>query len=279
MLNLRNTTIALAVAIALLAWWHAPWYGYVVAVVAYTLPLAWGSYHIGSNFYIRVITRGPAGHTGGGASPEGAVGRGASTGGAGGRGGAGAIALTFDDGPMEQYTPQILDILKEKAAPATFFCIGKNIPGREGLLKRIHDEGHLIGNHSYSHHFWFDLFSTRHMRTDLRQMDTAVKAAVGVTPRLFRPPYGVTNPNLAKAIRREGYTPVGWNVRSLDTVIDDPVKLRKRIEKALTPGAIVLLHDTMETTLVMLPQLIDEARAAGYTITGLDKMCNIAPYA
>lgn len=256
MLNLRNTTFALAVAIALLAWWQAPWYGYVLAVIAYTLPLAWGSYHIGSNFYIRVITRGPKGHTGR----------------------AGAIALTFDDGPMQQYTPQILDILKEKAAPATFFCIGKNIPGREDLLKRIHEEGHLIGNHSYSHHFWFDLFSTRHMQADLRQMGAAVQQVAGVTPRLFRPPYGVTNPNLAKAIRREGYTPVGWNVRSLDTVIGDPVKLRKRIEKALTPGAIVLLHDTMETTLAMLPQLIDDARAAGYTITGLDKMCNIAPY-
>jgi peptidoglycan/xylan/chitin deacetylase (PgdA/CDA1 family) len=256
MLNLRNTTIALAGVIALLAWWHAPWYGYVLAVAGYTLPLAWGSYHIGSNFYIDVITKGPGGATG-----------------------ARAIALTFDDGPANQYTPEILDILKEKDAPAAFFCIGKNIPGRENLLRRIHDEGHLVGNHSYSHHFWFDLFSTRHMRADLRQMDAAVRAVTGLTPRLFRPPYGVTNPNLAKAIRKEGYTPIGWNVRSLDTVINDPVKLRKRIEKALRPGSIVLLHDTIDATLVMLPQLIDGARAAGYAITRLDKMCNIAPYA
>ena len=253
MLNLRNTNIALVAALALLIWMHAPWYGYVLAGVIYTLPLAWGSYHIGTSFYIRAITRAHTGRK--------------------------EVALTFDDGPMEQYTPEILDILREKGVEAAFFCIGKNIPGREALLRRTFGEGHLIGNHSYSHHFWFDLFSTRHMRADLREMDAAVRAVTGVTPRLFRPPYGVTNPNLARAIRKEGYTTVGWNVRSLDTVIDDPARLKAKIEKALKPGAIVLLHDTSASTLKMLPQLIDEARAKGYALVRLDKMCNIPPYA
>ncbi|TDX02277.1 polysaccharide deacetylase family protein [Dinghuibacter silviterrae] len=253
MLTLKTTRIVFLAVLAALIYERAPWYGYVVWGVLFTLPLFWGSYHIGSNFYIKVICRGPKEKK--------------------------EVVLTFDDGPMEQYTPEILEVLAEKGVTATFFLIGKNIPGREDLVRKIYDGGHLIGNHSDSHHVLFDLFSTRKMRADLRAMNAKVREILGVTPRLFRPPYGVTNPNLARAIRKEGVTPIGWNVRSLDTVINDPKALDQRVSKKLKPGSILLFHDTSRSTLTMLPGLIDQIKSKGYTFTSLDKMCNLTPYA
>lgn len=253
MINLRNTNIVFLLIAAGLLYMRAPWYGYVVALVPYTLLLFWGSYNVGSDFYIRVTCHGPSD--------------------------ARRIAITFDDGPADQYTPEVLDVLAQHGVAAAFFCIGKNISGREALLRRMQAEGHLVGNHSFSHHTWFDLFSTRRMSADLARMDEAVLSALGMKPRLFRPPYGVTNPNLARAIRRGGYTPIGWNVRSLDTVIDDPIKLLNRVTAGLTPGAIVLFHDTSVATLEMLPGFITAARAAGFDFIRLDNLCNLTPYA
>jgi peptidoglycan/xylan/chitin deacetylase (PgdA/CDA1 family) len=253
MLTLKTTRVIFFLALAVLIYLRAPWYAYVVWGVLFTLPLFWGSYHIRSNFYIKVLCQGPEDRK--------------------------EIALTFDDGPMEQFTPEILEVLREKGVKATFFLIGQNIPGREDLVRNIDEGGHLIGNHSYSHHLWFDLFSTRHMRADLREMNAAVRAILQKTPRLFRPPYGVTNPNLARAIKKEGFTPVGWNVRSLDTVINDAEALKRKVTRKIRPGSIFLFHDTSPSTLSILPGFIDQVRALGYSITGLDKMCNLTPYA
>ncbi len=189
------------------------------------------------------------------------------------------IALTFDDGPLPEYTPAVLDILDAARVPAAFFCIGKNAAANAPLLQRIHAAGHMIGNHSFSHHFWFDLFSAPKMLADMQAADQAVEAATGVRPRLFRPPYGVTNPNLARAIRRGHYLPVGWNIRSLDTMAKEEHALLQRILDRLQPGAILLLHDTCAITVKILPELIAQVRARGYQIERLDKLINTAPYA
>jgi len=141
--------------------------------------------------------------------------------------------------------PEILHLLQQHAVKATFFCIGKRIPGNESILQQIKEDGHIIGNHSYSHHFWFDMFSSKKMLQDLRLMDEEVERVAGVQPKLFRPPYGVTNPNLSKAITSGGYTPIGWSVRSMDTVIKDERKLLAKINKGLHPGAVFLFHDTI----------------------------------
>jgi peptidoglycan/xylan/chitin deacetylase (PgdA/CDA1 family) len=146
------------------------------------------------------------------------------------------------------------------------------------MLERIVSGGHIIGNHSYSHHFWFDLFSAKKMLADLRMMDLAVHEATGLTPRLFRPPYGVTNPNLAKAIVKGNYIPVGWNIRSMDTVIKDEVKLFNKLAAAIKPGAILLFHDTSKTTLAILHDLIKHIHGKGYEIVRVDKMLNVKAY-
>jgi peptidoglycan/xylan/chitin deacetylase (PgdA/CDA1 family) len=189
-----------------------------------------------------------------------------------------SIALTFDDGPAGAMTSRILDILKEHSVEAAFFCIGEKIPGQEELLKRIVREGHIIANHSYSHHRFFDLFSPRKMLADLQQMSNDCLEITGFSPRFFRPPYGVTNPNLKKAVLKGGFISIGWSIRSFDTVIKSEERLFNKILSALKPGSILLLHDTSETTVAILSRLLKTMREREWRIVRLDKMINLNPY-
>jgi len=257
MLNFKTTNIVFIVFLLLLAGigmrYTVPWYAYLLLLLVYSLVLFYGSYYVGSNFFMKVLCH---------ANTE-----------------AKQIAISFDDGPASSHTAEILQVLKMNQVPAVFFCIGKNIAGNEPLLTQIAIEGHIIGNHSYSHHFWFDLFSIKKMRTDLEMMNEAVKKTLGYTPRLFRPPYGVTTPNMKKVMQQTGLTAVGWNIRSLDTVIKDPQKLLDKINGLLSPGAIVLLHDTSASTAAMLPAFIAGARNKGYEFVRVDQLLNVVPYA
>jgi len=187
------------------------------------------------------------------------------------------IALSFDDGPVES-TRNILDILKENHAEAAFFLIDKNISGNEDLVKRMIQDGHVIGNHSFSHQPLFDLFSSGKMLNDMESMNHSVKNITGFSPRFFRPPYGVTNPNLKKAVMTGGFISIGWSIRSLDTIIKNQHRLLSKILSSLRPGAILLLHDTSETTVAILPELLKSIRQRGFEIVRLDKMVNLNPY-
>lgn len=188
------------------------------------------------------------------------------------------VALSFDDGPDGAKTARILDILKENNVEAAFFCIGKKMTDHVDLVKRISQEGHIIGNHGYSHHPLFDLFSTGKMLQDMRRMSSISKNIIGRSPRFFRPPYGVTNPNLKKAVLLGGFISIGWSIRSYDTVIRNEGHLLNKILKALKPGAILLLHDTSDATVQILPQLLQGIRDKGYNMRRLDKMINLNPY-
>lgn len=188
------------------------------------------------------------------------------------------IALSFDDGPTGTNTERILDILQKHGVETAFFCIGKNIPGREEQLKRILREGHVIGNHSYTHHRFFDLFSSRKMLEDMRQMELICKEITGLAPRFFRPPYGVTNPNLKRAVLLGGLISIGWSIRSYDTTIRNEERLYKKVIGSLKPGAIVLLHDSSDTTVQILPRLLKAIQGKGYRLVRLDKMINFNPY-
>lgn len=169
------------------------------------------------------------------------------------------IALTFDDGPDEVNTPKILDILDRHKIRATFFVIGKKAERHRELVKEIHRRGHTIGNHSYSHAFFFDLYGRKKMEQDLLRCEQVIFEITGEKPVLFRPPYGVTNPTVARVVKKLGYKVVGWSVRSMDTKIKDDKKLADRVIKGLQPGAIVLLHDTQEVTVEMIGRLGDWA--------------------
>ncbi len=187
------------------------------------------------------------------------------------------IALTFDDGPVAT-TPAVLDILARHEVPATFFCIGQRVRENPALVRQLGAAGHLIGNHSFTHHFFIDLFSTRRLSREISDTDAAIVAAIGRQPRLFRPPYGVTTPNFARAIRRTGHLCIGWNVRSMDTVVRDEQQLLSNMVRALAPGAVFLFHDSSAATVGMLDEFIRQARQRGFRIVPLDQLLGISPY-
>jgi peptidoglycan-N-acetylglucosamine deacetylase len=252
MLNFKNTSI-MFLLLALIGWvagWA--WYWLLLLFILYSVILFLGSYLVRSQFYMPVICRGKTTEK--------------------------KIAISFDDGPLAAYTPQILAILKEKNTSAAFFCIGHRIKNNAEILRQIHDQGHLIGNHSYSHHLWFDLFSANKMAGDLTAMNQITADLLQVLPRFFRPPYGVTNPNLAKAVKKSGLVAVGWSVRSMDTVVKNEARLLRKLLRSLQPGAIFLFHDTVKITLQVLPAFIDAAREKGYEIVRLDALINERPY-
>ena len=189
------------------------------------------------------------------------------------------VSITFDDGPDPVKTPVILDILKKNGIRATFFCIGKNIPGQEQLLQRIVDEGHLAGNHSFSHSKWFDLFPSRRMKSELLETDRIIKQVTGRSPLFFRPPFGVVNPMVSNALKNMHWHVIGWNIRSLDTVLSDDLKILQRIRKRLKPGAIILLHDFTHFTENHLEELLLLIREEGFEVAPLDKLLKLPAYA
>lgn len=188
------------------------------------------------------------------------------------------IALTFDDGPSTE-TLAILDVLKEFNYKATFFCIGKHVAGREDILQRIHSDGHTIGNHSFSHGFFFDLKTTGGFITELLKASESIRKVIGKTPLLFRPPYGVTTPALSRAIKKLNYTTIGWNIRSLDTAIKDKNQVLQRIKNRLKPGSIILLHDTISGNALLLKELLTFLKTENYSVVSLESLINKKAYA
>ncbi len=187
------------------------------------------------------------------------------------------IALTFDDGPTKE-TIDILDILKEQKVPGAFFLIGKNAAENISLVKRLHEEGHLLGNHSYNHGFNFDWQSSAKMAEELKQTNDTISREIGKKPLCFRPPYGVTNPNLARAVKKVKMSSIGWNVRSFDTTAKDPRQLMEKITSQLKGGDIVLLHDKVALTKEILTDLIAKCREKGFTFVRVDQLLGIPAY-
>ena len=128
------------------------------------------------------------------------------------------VYLTFDDGPHPPETERVLDVLRERGARATFFLIGSKVSGNEAVLRRMLEEGHALGLHTYSHAGTFPLLSFDKMLADVNEGKRAVESVAGKKISLFRPPFGVTNPTIAKVIRTLGLQTVGWDVRSFDTM-------------------------------------------------------------
>jgi hypothetical protein len=183
------------------------------------------------------------------------------------------VALTFDDGPTE-FTPQFLDLLKEHDIKATFFCIGKQIEKYPEIFQRIIAEGHTIGNHTLSHSSSTGFLSAAKMIEEIEKCDEVMKIAGNIKTHLYRPPFGVTNPNIAKAIKNTDKISIGWNVRSLDTIIDNEKKIYKRVTRGLKKGSIILLHDTSEKTCRVLANLLVFLKDKKYSTFTVDTVIN-----
>lgn len=167
-----------------------------------------------------------------------------------------SVAITFDDGPNKEFTPKVLDILKKYNAKATFFCIGKHVEKHPEILQRIIAEGHSIGNHSFNHSNNWGFLSSKEIKEEIEKTNQMMFNSVNFYPTLFRPPFGVTNPHIAKALEKSNLKVIGWSVRSLDTVIKNPKDILNRITQKVKQGDIILLHDTSLKSVTALEQLL-----------------------
>ncbi|MDU1890197.1 MAG: polysaccharide deacetylase family protein [Dysgonomonas sp.] len=184
------------------------------------------------------------------------------------------VALTFDDGPDPEQTHKILDILKKYDVKGCFFCIGNKVKDNPEIVRRIINEGHLIGNHSYTHTFSFPLYSVKRITEELQSTEKEIEKITGKRTLLFRPPFGVTNPTIAKVIKKLDYITIGWSIRSLDTKGNEE-KALKRIQDKIHPGAVILLHDTMPFSDSLLLKVLDFLKKNEYNIVTPDTLFDI----
>ncbi len=188
------------------------------------------------------------------------------------------IAITFDDGP-DLNTLKILDLLSKYNVRGTFFCIGKQIEKHPEILKKIIKNNHIIGNHTFSHDKLIDIYGTERFIKEIEAADTIIEKITGKKTMLFRPPYGITNPNIAKAVKKSGHFVIGWNKRSYDTTIPSERMILKRITKDLKSGDIILLHDTKKITVAVLEQLLLFLQSNNFTTVTIDELFSIPAYA
>jgi peptidoglycan-N-acetylglucosamine deacetylase len=183
------------------------------------------------------------------------------------------IALTFDDGPASVFSEQILDILHDRKVKATFFVCGKNVERYSNIVRRIRAEGHALGNHTYSHSFLY-FRSRRFMADEIDRTQEALQKVTGERPSIFRPPYGARWLGLVSVLRKRGLRLVNWSDTGYDWKCGTDEIVQQTL-KRLKPGAIILLHDGLETrsarpvdqsaTVRALPAIIDAASEAGLT--------------
>ncbi|WP_446050172.1 polysaccharide deacetylase family protein [Zobellia laminariae] len=189
------------------------------------------------------------------------------------------VSITFDDGPNHKFTPRVLDLLAKYNAKATFFCVGQQIEKHPEVLKRILSEGHSIGNHTYSHSKSFGFFPFDKILNELNRTENLVSALTEKKLKLYRPIFGVTNPQIAKAAEHKKVHSIGWNVRSLDTTFRSEKTILKRITRKVSKGDIILLHDTSEKTIVVLEQLLLFLREKNLSSVTVDRLLEIEAYA
>lgn len=188
------------------------------------------------------------------------------------------VALTFDDGVDPVRTPKVLGVLKKYNVKACFFVIGEKAEAHPEIIERIVAEGHIIGNHSYSHKSVFPFFPTQKMIADLQKTEDIVHKITGLRMKLFRPPFGVTNPFVMQAVQRLRYTPVGWSIRSLDTQNRPVEKIMQRIMRKTHPGGVILLHDDRPGSDQLTENLVRDLLQQGFSIRRIDKLLDIEAY-
>lgn len=195
------------------------------------------------------------------------------------------IALTFDDGPNEPYTSEIVDYLDSQDIKATFFQVGKAVKQEPKLTKRMYDTGHVIGNHSQSHSF-LTYFTQPSFRKELQESQAEFKRVLGKEPALFRPPWLFRTPLLLRSARNMGLFPVsGLFCNNLEVFHVSPEKIARTAILRARPGGILIFHDgyngkgairkeTVESVKLTVKALV----ADGYTFVTIDQLLGIKPY-
>jgi peptidoglycan-N-acetylglucosamine deacetylase len=252
MLRHKYIIILCLATLVLLFWLNLAWYYYVYLFLFWFIMTIWGSFDIRLSYFTKSYYQAKVNT-------------------------AKEIAITFDDGPHEM-TEKILDVLLKFNVKATFFCIGSQIEQHPEVFKRIISEGHIIGNHSYSHSKGIGFFSTSKMIEEITKTNAIITPILGKKTKLFRPPFGVTNPKIARAVKNTEMNVIGWNIRSLDTVIKDEEDVFQRVKRKLVPGGIILLHDTSEKSVIVLERLLLFLQSENYNVITVDKLLNLKAY-
>jgi len=154
-----------------------------------------------------------------------------------------SIALTFDDGPNDPYTFQMLEVLAKHGAQATFFMIGQYVDHRPGIARAVVQAGHAVGNHTYTHPNLI-LRSRWQLQDEINRCERALSDAIGDRrSKLFRPPFGGRRPATLRAVRRAGLTPTLWSVTGWDWNADPAEKIERKVQAQIRGGDVVLFHD------------------------------------
>jgi len=203
-----------------------------------------------------------------------------------GRSDSGGVALTFDDGPTPGTSERVLDELLKSNAHATFFVIGVNVEQHPDLLRRIHEQGHAIANHSWHHSHFCAMGLTKYWEREIRRTDDLIHSIIGHRPSTFRPPMGVKPWHITAAARRTGLTLVTWSRRAWDGLATTPQRILERFSR-VTAGEILLMHDGVEphaphrdrqATIAAIAPLIASLRDKGLKPMRLDELLQVPAY-
>ncbi len=181
------------------------------------------------------------------------------------------VALTFDDGPHYKYTDILLDGLKKRNVKATFFILGSNAEKNYKVVKRISDEGHLIGNHTYSHKNLYRL-KEETIKKEIDKTNQILEAITGKTPKYFRPSYGNYNGKILKLANMEA---ILWNVDSLDWKIRNSKRITYRVINKVNDGSIILMHDIYKSSVNAALLIIDKLQEEGYEFVTVEELLNL----
>jgi peptidoglycan-N-acetylglucosamine deacetylase len=189
------------------------------------------------------------------------------------------VALTFDDGPDNHYTPEILDILKQSGVRATFFVIGVHAQTYPDILRRMVNEGHAIGNHTWDHPDLVTV-SSEQIRSELNRTDDALDSILGYNPALFRPPFGAVSVRVVNQVASLGYKIIDWSVDTRDWTGAPPSVILQRVQAEVHPGGIILEHCAggnvdLRNTVNALPQIISLLKKQGFQFVTVPDLLHI----
>ncbi len=178
------------------------------------------------------------------------------------------VALTFDDGPHELYTPKLLEGLKERDVTATFFIIGKNVDGSEEIIKSMQDDGHLIGNHTFSH-VQLSKISDDAACAEIWKANTTIFDAIGKIPVYIRPPFGSWTEELTSAVEMQV---VMWDVDPMDWKYQNADRIVNHVLSKAADGDIILLHDVYPASVEAALRIVDELKERGFEFVTVEEI-------
>lgn len=189
------------------------------------------------------------------------------------------LALTYDDGPNDPWTPRLLEVLARHDVRATFFMLGRFVHQRPDIARMVAESGHAIGNHTLSHpNLIFS--SPARVQAQIDECDRALTDAVGEHSNLFRPPFGGRRPDVLATARRKGFIPVMWSVSAYDWNTDPPGKVERKVANQIRGGDVILMHDgghlamgtDRSASVAATDRIITRFRSEGYRFVTVPEM-------